>query len=111
VWTWGDNDYGQLGDGTLASRSTPGQVSGIDVPNVRGISAGNGFSMVLGSDGSVWGWGADYDSQLGNANTDTRWVGPVETIGMDRSHPGVRRVPIQPGGAQCSRFSLNNHDV
>jgi alpha-tubulin suppressor-like RCC1 family protein len=83
VWTWGDNDYGQLGDGTLASRSTPEQVSGIDVPNVRGISVGSKFSMVLGSDGSVWAWGADFDGQLGNATTDTRWVRPVETIGQD----------------------------
>ena len=82
VWTWGGNDDGQLGDGTLASRTTPEQVSGIDVPNVRGISAGDGFSMVLGSDGTVWAWGADYDGQLGNAPADTV-VRPAETIGKD----------------------------
>lgn len=82
VWTWGGNDDGQLGDGTLVSRSTPGQVSGIDVPNIRGISAGDGFSMVLGSDGTVWAWGADYDGQLGNAATSTV-LRPTETIGMD----------------------------
>jgi alpha-tubulin suppressor-like RCC1 family protein len=81
VWTWGANDVGQLGDRTLTSRSTPGQVSGIDVPGVRGISVGAEFSMVLGSDGSVWAWGADRDGQLGNAATETLWAGPVETIG------------------------------
>jgi alpha-tubulin suppressor-like RCC1 family protein len=81
VWTWGANDVGQLGDRTLTSRSTPGQVSGIDVPGVRGISVGGEFSMVLGSDGSVWAWGADRDGQLGNAATETLRVGPVETIG------------------------------
>lgn len=36
VWTWDANDEGQLGDRTLTSRSTPGQVSGIDVPGARG---------------------------------------------------------------------------
>jgi hypothetical protein len=82
VWTWGANDDGQLGDGTTISRSTPEQVSGIDVPNVRGISAGDGFSMVLGSDGTVWAWGADYDGQLGNAAT-IMVVRPAETIGKD----------------------------
>jgi Regulator of chromosome condensation (RCC1) repeat len=81
VWTWGYNGNGQLGDGTLASRSTPEQVSGISVPNVLQICSGSDFSMVLGSDGSVWGWGADYDGQLGNAATFA-WTRPVETIGM-----------------------------
>jgi alpha-tubulin suppressor-like RCC1 family protein len=82
VWTWGANDDGQLGDGTTIRRSTPEQVSGIDVPNVRGISAGDGFSMVLGSDGTVWAWGADYGGQLGNAAT-IMVVRPAETIGKD----------------------------
>lgn len=81
VWTWGDNGSGELGDGTLNSRSTPEQVSGISVPNVRQICAGANFSLVLGSDGSVWGWGGDSASQLGNAATFA-WTRPVETIGM-----------------------------
>jgi alpha-tubulin suppressor-like RCC1 family protein len=82
VWTWGDNSQGQLGDGTTTNRSTPEEVSGISVPGVRQIAVGGTFSLVLGSDGSVWGWGGDYDSQLGNAATYS-WTRPVETIGMD----------------------------
>jgi alpha-tubulin suppressor-like RCC1 family protein len=58
-------------------------VSGIDVPLVRGISAGYAFSMVLGSDGSVWAWGADNEGQLGNAASKLLWVRPEETVGMD----------------------------
>lgn len=82
VWAWGENNQGQLGDGTMTNRSTPEEVSGISVPGVRQIAEGGTFSMVLGSDGSVWGWGDDYDGQLGNAATSA-WTRPVETIGMD----------------------------
>ena len=82
VWTWGDNQYGELGDGTQVTRNTPEQVSGISVPSVRQIVAGENFSMVLGSDGSVWAWGADANGELGNAATSTLQTRPVETIGM-----------------------------
>ncbi len=38
---------------------------------VAQIAAGAEFCLVLGSDGSVWAWGADYDGQLGNTATYT----------------------------------------
>jgi alpha-tubulin suppressor-like RCC1 family protein len=66
VWAWGRGD---LGDGTAASSATPVEVSGINVPSITAISAGNTFSLVLGSDGSVWGWGANNDGQLGDGTT------------------------------------------
>ena len=31
VWTWGNNVYGQLGDGTTTGRNVPGQVGGLRV--------------------------------------------------------------------------------
>jgi alpha-tubulin suppressor-like RCC1 family protein len=69
VWTWGGNSNGQLGDGTTTDSATPAEVSGINVPSVTAISAGGAFSMVLGSDGSVWGWGANGGGELGNGTT------------------------------------------
>ena len=55
VWTWGDNSYGQLGDGTTNQRTTPVQVSGLT--NVLAIAGGYGRSFALKNDGTVWGWG------------------------------------------------------
>jgi alpha-tubulin suppressor-like RCC1 family protein len=79
VWTWGINSSGELGDGTRTDRSTPELVSGIDVPSITAISAGGGFSLVLGSDGSVWGWGDDFDGELGDG-TDHTALRPVKIL-------------------------------
>jgi alpha-tubulin suppressor-like RCC1 family protein len=95
VWTWGGNDVGQLGDGTLTSRSTPRRVTGLPVRiagisagggfagvlGTGGTSAGGGFAAVLGADGTVWAWGDDSAGQLGNAPSSTPVTRPVNTIG------------------------------
>jgi regulator of chromosome condensation (RCC1) repeat-containing protein/Regulator of Chromosome Condensation (RCC1) repeat protein len=83
VWAWGGNSSGQLGDGTLGNHLTPEQVTGIKAPSVTGISVGQKFAVALGSDGSVWAWGADDAGQLGNAPTASPVTRPVETTGMD----------------------------
>ena len=51
VWTWGDNGYGQLGDGTTTSRSTPVQVKGSggagNLTGVVAIAAGYRHTVAL----------------------------------------------------------------
>jgi alpha-tubulin suppressor-like RCC1 family protein len=79
VWTWGANSFGELGDGTTTDSATPVEVFGINVPAVTAISAGRGFSMVLGSDGSVWGWGLNSDGELGNGTTASE-LRPAEIL-------------------------------
>jgi len=80
VWTWGGNDAGDLGDGTLTDRHTPEQVTGIGAPAVTGLAIGNGYALALGSDGSVWAWGADTWGQLGNAPQSAAVTCPILTI-------------------------------
>jgi alpha-tubulin suppressor-like RCC1 family protein len=80
VWTWGGNDYGQLGDGTLTSHSTPGRVTGLTA-YIAGITAGNGFAEALGTDGSVWGWGINDVGELGGGRSASPVTHPVNTIG------------------------------
>lgn len=81
VWAWGENKSGELGDGTVASRSTPEQVTGISVPGIAGMSLGKGFDLVLGTDGSVWAWGTDVSSQLGIWPLQAPVTKPIRTIG------------------------------
>ncbi len=79
VWTWGDNSYGQLGDGTSTQRNYPLQVSGLS--GIVAVDAGNFHSVALKNDGTVWSWGRDDNCQLG----DRGYAGsyrPAQVIGL-----------------------------
>lgn len=83
LWAWGANANGQLGDNTLASKSSPVQVSGSlkwsTVLQEPGNSAGT-TTTVMGvtSDGIVWQWGQNLFGQLGN-NSVTNSSSPVQS--------------------------------
>jgi hypothetical protein len=80
VWTWGNNDYGQLGDGTTTARRTPVQVSGLT--GVTAIAGGEGHNTIaLKGDGTVWTWGANWYGQLGDGTTTDRLT-PVQVSGL-----------------------------
>jgi alpha-tubulin suppressor-like RCC1 family protein len=68
VWAWGNNQYGQLGDGATTSRSTPVQVPGLS--GIIMVGAGTNFSVALKSDGTVWVWGWEGagNGQLGDGD-------------------------------------------
>ncbi len=66
VWAWGDNTYGQLGDGTTSNGSTPALVK--DFKGVVAIAAGDAHTATLKPDGAVWSWGAGSFGQLGNGS-------------------------------------------
>jgi alpha-tubulin suppressor-like RCC1 family protein/predicted transcriptional regulator len=74
VWAWGKNDMGQLGDGTTTYTQTlPTLAAGEPIPvmvkglnSVKSIAAGEGFSMALREDGTVWTWGENWHYELGD---------------------------------------------
>jgi len=73
VLAWGDNTFGQLGDGTTTQRSTPVQVSGFGSGSgVIAVSAGQTHSLAVKSDGTVWAWGSNSNGQLGDTTTTQR---------------------------------------
>ncbi|OYW76315.1 MAG: hypothetical protein B7Z37_09475 [Verrucomicrobia bacterium 12-59-8] len=69
LWTWGYNNYGQLGDGTTTQRASPAQV-GADA-NWLSVSAGYYFTVGLRTDGTLWAWGYNTDGQMGNGTTSS----------------------------------------
>jgi len=57
LWSWGNNTFGQLGDGTQSSRSSPAQITGNNWKEIRGGSGGPVVSVIK-TDGTLWQWGA-----------------------------------------------------
>jgi alpha-tubulin suppressor-like RCC1 family protein len=72
VYAWGLNTSGQLGDGTTNNQLTPEQISLPAGVAATAVSAGNGFSLAAGSDGSVYAWGGNGYGQLGDGTTTGR---------------------------------------
>ncbi|PXY88344.1 RCC1 domain-containing protein [Bifidobacterium asteroides] len=74
AYAWGNNEFGQLGDGTTTSRSTPVMVkkptgTPSDFTYVQ-VSAGSYYSLALGSDGNAYAWGYNPSGQLGDGTTN-----------------------------------------
>ncbi|MBQ9985819.1 MAG: hypothetical protein IJP38_05880 [Oscillospiraceae bacterium] len=71
VYGWGDNTYGQIGDGTNVNRLYPVSVTmgGQVVSSIKNISAGGKHSLALTSRGKVYAWGANIKGQLGIGST------------------------------------------
>lgn len=85
LWAWGDNTYGQLGDGTTTATLNPKQI-GSDTGYVS-VTAGYFHSVALKSDGSLWAWGRNDHGQLGDGTTVDR---PVPTrIGTDTGYTAI----------------------
>ncbi|HUX88449.1 MAG TPA: hypothetical protein VMW65_15715, partial [Chloroflexota bacterium] len=66
---WGENDMGQVGDGTTIQRSTPITLTALTT--VTMIEAGTEHALGLRSDGTVEAWGKNSNGQIGAPTSGT----------------------------------------
>jgi len=89
VYTWGSNQYGQLGnpnDGynTTTAASVTGTLEGNPVAAIAG---GLFHSLALTRSGSVYAWGYNADGELGNASAGSSSATPVQVMGLPANDP------------------------
>ncbi|MDQ6791601.1 MAG: hypothetical protein M3075_13280 [Candidatus Dormibacteraeota bacterium] len=80
VWAWGNDGWGQLGNGSYARSTTPLQVSGLS--GMTAIAAGSLHNLAVKSDGTVWAWGFNYYGQVGNRTSGGNVLSPAQVKGL-----------------------------
>lgn len=80
VQCWGDNFYGELGNGGTANSITPVTVAGLS-GEITAVAAGSQHTCALSRLGTVQCWGYNRYGQMGNGST-TSASAPVAVTGL-----------------------------
>ena len=76
LWTWGDNNYGQLGLGTTFGQYDTPQPVGTDT-NWVSVACGKYHTMAINASGELWAWGSNANWQLGSGQNTDNVISPV----------------------------------
>jgi alpha-tubulin suppressor-like RCC1 family protein len=104
---WGDNEEGQVGDGTEQDRNRPRVVRAVSGPGpltgVTQVSAGAGTTCARLQSGQAWCWGEGEDGGLGNGSVGIR-TRPVVVGDTDGTGPLTGVATVEAGsGTACAR--------
>ena len=107
TWSWGRNNYGELGNGTSTGEHVANPVPvRVQYPASTGtvtavqVSAGANHSIAVDTNGNTWAWGRNDYGQLGN-NTTSNQSTPVKVFASAQSTssdgPWLNAVQISAG--------------
>ena len=65
VYAWGDNFFGEIGDGTSIDRPSPTLIDPANLHNIVAVAASFSTSYALSADGTLWVWGDNRFGQFG----------------------------------------------
>ena len=109
LWSWGYNSKGELGDGSVTTRSSPVQVVSTSLSSPVLISAGSQYALAVDNNGLVWSWGANQLGQLGLGSWspgDYR-ISPVQVVNNSAGSPPLSNI-VQISSAYTNSLALDS---
>ena len=94
LYAWGNNQNGQLGDGTTTNRTASTSVAAPAGKRFVQVAAGSAHSMALDRDGTVWTWGGNEKGQLGRTPDSGN---PADRPGPAATPTGMTFIAISAG--------------
>tara|TARA_B100001250_G_C19718250_1_gene752584 strand:+ start:31 stop:1254 length:1224 start_codon:yes stop_codon:yes gene_type:complete len=89
LWAWGRNGSGELGQNDTVYQSSPVQIPGTNWGTESyHFAAAHGWMAALKTDGTLWGWGANFYGTLNNNNTIYR-SSPTQIPGLYDQIAGI----------------------
>lgn len=114
VWCWGDNTFGQLGDGTTTARASPVAVVGLS--GALAVGAGASTTCAMNATSDVVCWGNGLDGALGDGTTTGMRLMPSATSigivgGASTLSVGSLDACVRPGAVTVSCWGQNFNGV
>jgi protein gp37 len=92
---WGDNRYGQLGDGTTVDKHNPVVVTdalGNPITGIQSVATGAYHTVALKTDGTLLAWGSNWNGLLGDGTTVDKSSPVVVTDALGNTITGIQSI-------------------
>jgi len=81
LWSWGKNNYGQVGDNTVVYKSSPVQIPGTNWARTNKTTARSDTRYAFKDDNTLWAWGYDVHGLLAQNTQAAHRSSPVQIPG------------------------------
>jgi alpha-tubulin suppressor-like RCC1 family protein len=99
LWTWGNAEFGQLGNAATAGNISTPVTTFAGGTNWNQVSCGQNLTAAIKTDGTLWTWGYGGNGRLGNGITSGNRSTPVTTFAGGNNWKQVSSTVQQGGGA------------
>lgn len=106
LFSWGRNNYGQLGIGSSMNQLVPQRV----MENVRAVAAGMDFSVAVSRHGECFAWGRNRNGEVGDGSTLDHFT-PVKVLdGVQTVVAGHSHTLAILGNGDCVSWGRNTYE-